>query len=276
MATRSVILTADDFGLLPEVNEAVITGYDNGVLTGAGLRVTAVASHAAVVAASMRPGLGVGLHLVLCEGRATLPRRHIPNLVDTTGMFPSRPLEAAWLYRRGGGLRDELRSEIRAQVEKFLATGLELSYISGHMHMHLHPTVLSILKELATQYPIVALRKPCGGIARRAVRHGTQGSIETALMRPMLGWSRMRARRFVGPKRVDLLSPDRPATEHAVAERIKRLRSGVTELVCHPGSLQARFDGVGEAAVVASSVVRAALEDAQVEPVSYRNLVEDF
>ncbi len=107
---RAVIITADDFGLLPEVNDAVLEGYDNGVVSSAGLRVTSTASASAVVSASLRPGLGVGLHLVLCEGQATLPRRHISNLVNSAGRFVERPLEAAWLYRRRGGLRNELKA----------------------------------------------------------------------------------------------------------------------------------------------------------------------
>jgi len=277
LRTRAVIITADDLGLWPEVNDAVMAGYDAGVITSAGLRVSEQASHSAMVSAAMRPGLGVGLHLVLCDGHATLPHRHIPNLVDSSNQFVSRPLEAAWIYRRRAGIRGELEAEIRAQIEKFLASGLFLTHISGAYNLHLHPTVMSILKELAGDYTISAVRKPCGGIIRYSQRYSTaawQRRLERSLLRPMAAWGRVRSGRFPGPDRVQPLSVARPVTEHEVAARLRSAKRGVTEFVCHPGSFYARYDGGGEAAVVTSAVVRAALTDGLVEPVSYRDIAE--
>ncbi len=277
MANKSLIITADDLGMWPEVNDAVFAGYDNGIVTSAGLRVGSPASATAMVSAAMRPQLGVGLHLVLCGGKATLPARHIPNLVDSSGNFVDRPLEAAWLYRRRGGLRKELSAEIRAQIERFLSGGLFLSYVSADQHLHLHPTVLSIIKELAIEYPISALRKPCGRLWRYSRHHGLPGwqkNIEAALMRPTLGWGRMRAGKFLGPDRSEPLCQQRPVTEHEVVDRLQALPSGVTELVCHPGSLRGRYDGRGEAAIVTSPLVRAALSSNEIEMTSYRDLAE--
>ncbi len=279
MKKRSIIITADDFGILPEVNDAVLAGYENGVITSAGLRVTATASSSAMVSASLRPDLAVGLHLVLCEGQATLPRRHIPNLVNSAGRFVGRPLEAAWLYRQGGGLRAELTAEIHAQLEKFLASGLAMTHISGHYHLHLHPTVLSIIKELAGEYPIPALRKPCGKVVQREGRRalpGWQRAIEVGAMRRILGWGRLRAFRFPGPTKVETLSVERPATEYAVIDRLCAAGRGLTEFVCHPGSLLPRYDGTGEAAVVASPAVRRAVEEAGLELLSYRSVGDNF
>jgi len=275
---RRVIITADDFGLLPETTDSVIAGYESGVITSASLRVNATASHEAVVAASIRPGLGVGLQLVLCDGISTLPRRHIPNLVDGAGRFVDRPLEAAWLYRRGAGMREELTAEVRAQIEKFLATGLNLNFISGHYHLHLHPTVLSILRKLAEEYPILALRRPCSALARHDRRRGIpdfKSRFEARVLGLLSRWGSFRARGFVSPDRVEVLSTSRPAAEYDVASRLAAIGAGVTELVCRPGSRLAQFDGVGEAAVVTSRIVREAITESGVEPISYRNLVED-
>jgi len=275
--TRAVIITADDLGLWPEINDAVMAGYDSGIISSASLRVSAAASHAAMVSLATRPGLGVGLQLVLCEGRATLPRKHIPDLVDNTGSFVSRPLEAAWLYRRRGPLRDELKAEIRAQIEKFLSSGLFLSHIASSFNLHLHPTVVSILKELANDYPISAIRKPCGALWRASQRYTApawQRPLETLLMGRVIRKGRRRSRVFLGPDRVEPLSAVRPATEHEVARRIRAARPGLTEFVCHPGSLAARYDGIGDAAVVTSATVRAALSEGGVEVLSYRDLAE--
>ena len=277
MKNKSVIITADDLGLWPEINDAVMAGYDAGIITSAGLRVNGTASYSAMVSATMRPGLGVGLHLVLCEGAATLTHRHVPNLVDTTGHFVDRPLEALWMYRRAGGLRDELKAEIRAQIEKFLASGLFLTHVSGHYNLHLHPTVMSILKELAADYPISAIRKPCGTLLtsyQSFVSAPWQRAIEHKILRAPLAWGRLRSRLFLGATRVELLSSDRPVTEHGVARRLAAVRSGVTEFVCHPGSLAPQYDGDGEVAVVTSATVRTAIVESGLELISYRDVAE--
>jgi hopanoid biosynthesis associated protein HpnK len=275
--TRSVIITADDLGLWPEINDAVMAGYDAGIITSASLRVTGREAHSAAVSASMRPGLSVGLHLVLCEGQAVLSHRHIPTLVDTSGFFVDRPLEALWMYRERGQLRDELRAEIRAQIEKFLSGGLFLSHISGHYNLHLHPTVLSILKELAADYPIAAVRKPCASLLPSFQNFATQHwqrVTERAVLRPVLAWGRARSRKFLGVDRVEQLSWERPSTEHSVARRISSAGAGITEFVCHPGSLAPQYDGAAETAIVTSPTVRRAIAESGVELTSYRDVAE--
>jgi predicted glycoside hydrolase/deacetylase ChbG (UPF0249 family) len=274
---KRVIITADDLGRWPEVNDAVMAGYDAGIVTSAGMRVSAPASHSAMVSAAMRPGLGVGLHLVLCKGTSTMPRKHVPNLVDSAGNFVGRPLEAAWLYRRGAGLRSELRVQIRGQIEKFLASGLFLSHISSSYNLHLHPVVLSILKELSGDYPISAIRKPCRQLWRwsqRYARPGWDRTLETRMMVPVIGWGRVRSGVFLGPDRVMPVAPGRPVTEDAVAERLASLGFGVTELVCYPGSLSSRYDGAGDEAVITSKTVKAAVDAAGLELISYRDIAE--
>jgi len=274
---RCVIITADDLGLLPEVNDAVMAGYDAGIVTGAGLRVTGRESHSAMVSANMRPGLGVGLHLVLCDGPAVLSHRHIPNLVDTSGFFVKRPLEAVWMYRKRSGLRQELKAEIRAQVEKFLSSGLFLSHVSAHYNLHLHPTVLSILKELAADYPISTIRKPCSALVpsyQDVTTSHWERKAERCVLRPVLSWGRLRSGVLLGADHVGLLSPERPITEHAVARRIANAKPGVTEFVCHPGSLASQYDGMGELAAVTSQTVRNAILQSAVEPISYRDIAE--
>jgi predicted glycoside hydrolase/deacetylase ChbG (UPF0249 family) len=274
---RAIIITADDLGLWPEVNEAIIAGYDTGIVSSTSLRVSAQASHSAMVSLGMRPGLGVGLQLVLCDGKSTLPRKHIPSLVDSAGYFPEHPVEAGWLYRRRGGLRDSLEAEMRAQIEKFLSSGLFMTHITSAENIHLHPTIVSILKGLAKDYPISALRKPGANVwksSRRYLTPGWRKSAETAIVRPAMAWGRLRSGMFLGPDRVVMLSDERPVTEYEVAERLRSAKRGVTEFVCHPGSLDGKYDGAGERAAITSPIVRQALNDAPFEVVSYRDLAE--
>ncbi|MGI4976747.1 MAG: ChbG/HpnK family deacetylase, partial [Janthinobacterium lividum] len=69
---KHVILSADDFGLSPEVNEAVERAHRDGLLSTASLMVAGDAAADAVRRARRLPGLHVGLHLVVIEGPAVL------------------------------------------------------------------------------------------------------------------------------------------------------------------------------------------------------------
>ena len=95
MAARGLIVTADDFGIAPEVNEAVMRAHREGILTCASLMVAAPAAADAVVRAKTMPNLGVGLHLVLVEGKPVLPPQQIPNLVGPDGNFRTDMVKAS-------------------------------------------------------------------------------------------------------------------------------------------------------------------------------------
>ena len=67
-ALKALIVTADDFGIAPEVNAAVELAHTRGILTAASLMVNGAAVDDAVERARRLPSLRVGLHLVLVDG----------------------------------------------------------------------------------------------------------------------------------------------------------------------------------------------------------------
>jgi hopanoid biosynthesis associated protein HpnK len=152
MPPPKLIVNADDFGRSTEINRAVICAHRQGVLTSASLMVAGAAADQAVELARQNPALSVGLHLVVVDGPAVLPANRIPRLVDARGHFPNQPVRLGLRYARGKAARRELREEILAQFERFAATGLPLSHVDGHQHMHMHPAVFDILLPLAERF----------------------------------------------------------------------------------------------------------------------------
>ena len=155
-----IILNADDFGASTSINTAVIQAHRQGILTSASLMVTGAAVAGAVELARQAPELAVGLHLVVAGGRAALPPDRIPHLVDGQGFFPNHPLQAGLRYYFGRTAQAELAAEMEAQFERFAATGLDLSHVDSHLHMHLHPTVLRLLLPMAAKYGAQGVRLP--------------------------------------------------------------------------------------------------------------------
>ena len=93
---------------------------------------------------------------------ASLPIRPRPEkiagLVSAQREFSDDPVTAGFRYFVKRNLREQLRGEIRAQFEKFQATGLPLDHVNGHLHLHLHPTVFGILMEEARGLGIQRMR----------------------------------------------------------------------------------------------------------------------
>src|SRR5206468_4563847 len=155
---RRLIVNADDFGRSHSINEAVIRAHRDGILTSASLMVNEAGFDDAVALARQNPKLGVGLHLTLLCGHSTLPPEKIPGLVNARQEFTNLPVGAGFRYFFQRPLREQLRAEIHAQFQTFRATGLPLDHVNGHLHMHLHPTVFSILMEDAVKLGIDRLR----------------------------------------------------------------------------------------------------------------------
>ncbi|MGA8299885.1 MAG: ChbG/HpnK family deacetylase, partial [Terriglobales bacterium] len=78
---RQLIVNADDFGLTPGVNRAIAEAHREGVISSTTLMAVAHEDtfREAVELAHAMPGLSVGCHVVLVDGRPVSP----PGAVDT-------------------------------------------------------------------------------------------------------------------------------------------------------------------------------------------------
>jgi hopanoid biosynthesis associated protein HpnK len=222
---RPLIITADDFGLHRRVNEAVELACRHGVLTAASLMVGAPAVQDAVQRARNLPGPRVGLHLVLVDGEAILPRAAIPALVDAQGRFGDNMVRDGFRFFFLPHVRAQLAMEIRAQFDAFARTGLPLDHVNTHKHFHMHPTVLSLILKIGKEYGMQAMRLPC--------------EADTPVwLKPWVAQMRARLDRaniahndyVVGIARTGQMD------ENTLLDAIARLPAGVGEIYCHPAS----------------------------------------
>lgn len=136
-------LVADDFGLDPSIDAAILDLVERGrvhalgCLTGSPQwRASAqrLRSHHSV------HGIDIGLHLDFTEHPLTVPRRTL-----------SRLIVAAWLRRLS---RRDIRDEICAQLLAFEdELGRAPAYVDGHQHIHQFPVIRDeLLEELERRY----------------------------------------------------------------------------------------------------------------------------
>ena len=242
--TATLTVTADDFGLAPEVNEAVERAHRDGILTAASLMVAEPHAADAVARAGTMPGLGVGLHLTLVEGRAVLPRKAIPDLMGADGKLRTD------LARYGASIffrpsvRRQVAAEIEAQFRAFAATGLPLHHVDAHKHFHLHPTIAGLLLEIGPRFGMKRLRVPVEPLEILRKVEPVRPGFEARLASPYAELLRRRAMR-VGlsvPDRVLGLAWSGAMTHERVAGLLRNLPSGDTELYSHP-ALAGGFEG---------------------------------
>jgi len=270
---RRLIVNADDFGLSRSVNEAVIRAHRDGILTSASVMVNEPACDEAVKLAKENPKLGVGLHITLLMGHSALPAGKIPGLVNNRGEFSDSPVSTGMKYFFNSGLREQLRAEIRAQFEKFRATGLPLDHVNGHLHFHLHPAVFKILMEESDTLGISHLRltRDCFSRSRRTSHGHLLYRISHAAIFEMLS---SRARRPLEQKKIrhaqitfGLLQNARVDEEY-ILKLLPELPPGDSELYSHPslGEFEHEFDAL------VSPRVRELVNKLGIELIRYQDL----
>lgn len=238
-AARRMIVNADDFGFSTEVNEAIIRAHREGVLTSASLMVTGAAFDEAVRLARENPRLGVGIHLVTVMGRSALPPEQVPSLTDEQGNFSSNPVTAGLKYFFSLRARRELRRELEAQFERFKSTGLPLSHVDGHLHLHVHPVIFRAALDLAVRYGARSMRVPVEE-RRLALRFDASNrmlkTVHSVLFDALAGYMRprLRAKGFKFPERVYGNLQSGRMSEAYFLYALDNLRSDCSEIYFHP------------------------------------------
>lgn len=275
-----MIVTADDFGLAEEVNEAVETAHHYGILSAASLMVAGPAAGDAVERARNLPSLRVGLHLVLIDGEPTMPPEEISGLVDASGRLRGDFVRLAFELVQSEGLRAQLRAEIKAQFVAFFRTGLPLDHVDVHKHYHLHPVVAREIIAISRDFGVHALRVPLepASVIRRVQGEGmTAASIGLAGCAALLR-AQTRGAGLLTPDAVFGLAWSGAFTRDRLAGILRHLPPGLVEIYTHPATRD-RFPGAApgyryseELEALCAPEVLAQAGKLRLRPVGYSNV----
>lgn len=216
------------------INRGVIRGFNRGIVTAASVCVNGRAFDEAVSLCKQNPQLDTGLHVTLIEEKAILRKARIRSLVDEENIFYKNTLTFLRMYFLGIISMGDIEAEIRAQIEKALASGLMISHIDSHRHLHLLPGINNCLLRLAKEYGIVYVRSGCF----KPESMLSPGIAKSCLLNiPVLFLKRKLKRSGVFYcDRVMGLECSGHLTKERLLNLLYSLPDGVTELICHPGS----------------------------------------
>jgi len=235
--TKQLIVNADDYGRTEGVTRGIIQAHRDGVVTSTTVMMNMPNVEEALRLAGDYPDLGMGVHLVFTAWRPLLPPPEIPSLVDEDGHFHS---QEAILSHLGRIETNELKAELRAQIERFRASGREPDHLDCHHFVHLYPPFFAVYVELAEEYGL-PIRLP---FPPEEELSGAVGSVDVFQEIP-LDFLREMARQDIAlVKARGIPHPDHFVHsfygEDAVAldnllDILAGLPEGVSELMTHPG-----------------------------------------
>lgn len=232
-----LIVNADDFGQTRGINAGIIRAHREGILTSATLMANGPAFENAVQLARKNPDLGVGVHLNLVEGRPLSPPGEVASLLDSNGAFVSKyRLIGRYIFR---GLQlAELRKELAAQIKRVTDCGIVPTHVDSHKHIHAFPPFFRVVLKVLRDFGIGAVRLPLDRFRLRNALACPRGLPRTIALNAASHCSRRILRasssitttdHFAGTLRTGQVNGD------WLSEFIRRLPTGTTELMVHPG-----------------------------------------
>ena len=236
---KQLIVNADDFGLHPLINAGIIKGNQEGFITSTSLMPSAPCWQEAVRLAKEDPRLGIGVHLTLVGGvPSVLPKEQVSSLLDDDGLFLPDYVAFAKRYYGGAVKRSELEAELRAQLERALSCGVNITHIDSHQHTHVLPGINSLVLKLSNEYNIIRVRIPKEG-------YFFTGGYQTGVGR-LIGRSGLSFCADMAALRADSLGLRHPQyfygmlagghlNAQLIANILRQLPEGVSEIMTHPG-----------------------------------------
>jgi chitin disaccharide deacetylase len=225
MANLRII--ADDFGLHQGVNEGIELALKKSWINGVSIMANGEAFDDAVLRLKGIEKPNVGAHLVLVGEKSLSNDKNLPS-----------SYKAFFLkYILGTIKASDIEKEFRIQLERILNSGVNLSFINSHQHLHLLPAVMNIVIKLSKEYGIGYVRTVREPISKA----GLFRMLELLVLRFLSQVARVKIQRnnlktndfFIGFLHAGNLSQ----SDFEKAVRIKnRYVDAVVELNTHPGN----------------------------------------
>jgi chitin disaccharide deacetylase len=249
---RNLIVNADDLGWTEGVNRGIAETHRNGIVTSASLLANGRAFVSGGELARTTPGLGVGVHLNLSDGEPVAGRELVTTLLNERGELEGRPKSLLLRLARRSILLEEVEREWNAQIQKVRDSGIEPTHLDGHKHVQMLPGLFEIALRLAKRHGIRAVR----------VSH-EESSLRAALSAGVKQKGSVVMKQGVQARGLKLLAPDAreqaeragiatadyfcgiaqtgELTREGVLRLMEILPEGTTELMCHPGYVDAEL-----------------------------------
>lgn len=245
-----IVVHADDFGLCPEITQAILACVDGGSVGSVSVICNTPYFGEAMQLLKAQPGRCVArLHLNLVEGEPV--SHNVPALTDASGQFRHSFAGLWWRYTWSGRtgkkqLAEQVAVELAAQIDKYLAASPDAAVaVDSHTHVHMIPFVFRELLRLTETRPVSFIRLPrerfylslrswrhyCSlNIVKHLLLNRLSRSAQASLMAADIGYNTY----FIGVLGTGSMTAD------SIEAGIKALRGkegSSVEILLHPGGV---------------------------------------
>jgi predicted glycoside hydrolase/deacetylase ChbG (UPF0249 family) len=235
---KRLIINADDFGNDEGVVRGIIDCHQAGAISSTSCMTNMPAWPQAAAYLKEYPELGAGVHLVFNAGQPVLPVAQVRALVGPDGRFLN---DGQILRSFKPGTTAQLRAELRAQIERFIAgVGRPPTHLDNHCAIsYVRPDRFRVTLNLAKEYGL-PIRAPFGDdFEEQVVTYARHNGLPVWLV----GWMGKRYRRRVdraGIRRPNTFVQHFSAPGHRTPEYLLAVLDGLrdgwtSELMAHPG-----------------------------------------
>ena len=204
--TKYLIINADDFNLTSGVSRAILYAAESDVISSTSVFINGKGV-CYLTKLKRIPSCGVGLHFNVTLGKPVAKPYNVKSLITRRGFFIPRER-----YRFNQIEADDVFIELELQIKKFVTIFQHLpTHINTHHHVHFYKKIYSVLYTIARKYQIP--------IRKRYFKKSLfeqKGIITTDYV-------------------YGRYSPKQHWTRGSLLHVIHMLKSGVSELIVHPG-----------------------------------------
>lgn len=272
---RYLIVHADDAGMSHSVNLATQAGLESGIVTSASIMVPCPWFKEFAVYAKAHPQYDYGIHLTLnsewdvYRWGPVASRDRVSSLVDPTGCLWDNVGQVAMHAKA-----DEVKIELKAQIDRALEFGVPLSHLDTHMGAVLcRPDLVDVYVDLAVEYnlPVLFFKRMPPGMAKEYVALAAQ--FEKSVLK-------LKERKL--PLLDSLLQfyggniPEQRKTLYY--DELAKIGPGVTQMIIHCGfdneELRAISDSSGrrdqDRVIFTDPTMRTFLKEQQIKPITWK------
>lgn len=153
---KTLIITADDYGMSRAVNNAIDAGIEAGLITSTNV-MTNMPLYKEAAKLKDKDGLSVGIHWCLSCGNPVLPATEIPSLVTSAGEFYSYP-EFRQRLRKKLIAYEDIKKELVAQYNLYVDLMGQPDYWNTHQNTHVDFGIYRLFVDTAVELGITKMR----------------------------------------------------------------------------------------------------------------------
>jgi predicted glycoside hydrolase/deacetylase ChbG (UPF0249 family) len=275
METMQLIVNADDYGRTPGVSQGIREAHRYGIVTSTTAMMNMPGAEAELRRAMREtPNMGLGVHLVLTSGAPLLPPVQVSSITNGRDRFPPPKEFIAHLKTID---ENQVAAEWETQIQFFIKiVGRNPDHLDSHHHTsYCSEKLFDAFLGLAKKYGC-AIRMPfpcpsgnCDGLPPEIADQARE-----FIPRLNLQFQPARPDWFIGTFYDEL------ATSQQLLHIIDLIKSGISELMCHPGFADpALLEGSAynrprerELAILTSESIREAVKRRGIHLINFGNL----